>query len=206
MVVVENRTFQKIVKEGQPKFQDYTTAKSERGWLMGRIKKCINNGRTEEEFIYREILNMHNHFNPAKEVQVEADQWQGKSSIQVLQDIDKITIIKWQKPSKGEEPKEIFTEVQKDELEALVGSIKHILGHGKTEFKSKELAYQYCTRLDKHWKMLEGDFWKNFFNNRRLHNKFTVTLNGLAELDLIEYKGGSIKVLNKDISLQLILN
>ena len=51
-----------------------------------------------------------------------------------------------------------------------------------------------------------GDFWKNFFNNRPLHNRFTLMLGALDKLELIEYSGGNIKVLNKDISLQLILN
>lgn len=200
MVIYPNTI--KIEKEGNlESFVGKSKAKDFRSWLISRKSLASKRDNLELVFIINEIERAYNHYHKERVARVNAKQWKGKSSIEILKEIDKLIIIKYQKPSADEEPKEIRTEVYKDELDALIYSLKS----SRLEYiPTRELALDYCG-LMKYNEMLSGDFWKNFFNNRPLHNKFTLMLNALQELGFIKYKGGKTKLLDKDLSVQLIL-
>ena len=183
------------------KFSGKTKAKDFRSWVHAKIGLFSKKDNLEMMFIFKEILRAYNHYNPEKKVEVRAKQWKGKSSIEILKELDRLIIIKYQKPSPDEEPKEIRTEANKQELEALIYAIKS----SRLEYiPTKELALDYCGIMNYN-DMLNGEFWKNFFSNRPLHNKFTLMLNALQELGFVEYKGGKTKLLDKDLSIQLVL-
>jgi hypothetical protein len=46
---------------------------------------------------------------------------------------------------------------------------------------------------------------KQFFSDRPTHVKFTLMLNAFQELGLVEYKGGKTKLLEKGLSIQMVL-
>ena len=100
------KQIERIEKQGEPKFTGRTTAKTMRGWIIGRIEKFSKKGNVEYEFLFKEILNAYNKYHPEKKVNVSVESWKGKSSIDIIKDIDKMTVIKYQKPDKESEPKE----------------------------------------------------------------------------------------------------
>jgi hypothetical protein len=154
----------------------------------------------ELEFLMREILNTYNKFHPEKVMKVNDESWKGKSSMNIIKEIDRLIIIKFQKPDKDSKPTEIRTEITKEELSAVIDSLKEM----QEPIKSKILALSYSRKLG-----LEHSGWRTgdnpFFSDRKNHNKFTLILGALAEQGLIEYKRGNIKLLNKQIELQNIL-
>ena len=196
---------EKIEKEGRlNKFSHKTKASDMRGWIQGWISTHARKGNMDMVFVFQEVLKAYNHFEPEKKVEVDVDSWHGKSSFEIIKGIDKLIIVKYQKREKGSEPQEVKTEVHKVELQGLIDSIRFVSKKGIEEMETKDLAFQYCYLMGYN-EMLNGDFWKNFFSNRKLHNKFTLMLGALDKLGLIEYKGGKTKLLNKDISIQLVL-
>jgi hypothetical protein len=196
-----------IEKEGRlNRFSGKTKCKDMRSWITMWIGQHSKRGNLDMVFVFQEVLKAYNYFEPEKVVEVDAKQWKGKSSIEVLKEIDRLIITKYQKETPESEPKEIRTEVSKEELGALIYSIKIMTGNNPTiEVPTNKLAHTYCNKLG-YAEGLATDFWKEFFNNRSLHNKFTIMLNGLQELGFIEYKGGKTRLLNKDISVQLLLD
>ena len=94
-----------IVRLGKEKFIGKTTAKTMRGWIQGRISTFSKKGNAEMEFIFREILNAYNHYHPEKQIEVKVDQWKSNSSFNIIDKVDKIIIVNYQRPTKEEEPK-----------------------------------------------------------------------------------------------------
>ena len=199
MVIKEvKQTIQVIEKKGEDKFRGISKAKSFRGWLNGLIGKYANSGNVEWEFGMREVLNAYNHFNPESIVPVEIKEWHGKSSFEIVRGVDRIVIIKYQKPNRGSEQKRIETEMSGDEIEALISAIKI---HWRGEpIKTSRIALIYSMKLG-----LGHATWKEFFADRKNHNKLTLLLDAFQELGLIRYNGGLTEVLDNNLSIQKIL-
>jgi len=196
----------KIEREGKPIFQGKTTAKSFRSWIENKIGVFSRHNNEEYRQVFQEILRAYNYYEPVKSVEVNALQWKGKSSIEIIRGIDRLIVIKYQKETPESEAKEIRTEINKEELNALVSSIKYLNKNLEDEkgIETRDIAYEYC-KLMNYSDMLNGNLWKNVFSNRPLHNKLTIALNALQELGFTSYKKGVTKLLNKDISVQLVL-
>lgn len=196
-----SRNTETIVSQGKPTILGVKSCKSFRKALQTLIGQNAKKGYTELEFYTRGILELYNKFHPERVTEIEVESWKGKSSIEIIKQLDKLIIIKYQKPSKDEEPIKVRTEISQEELEAMIFAIKN----STEEYTpTKKLALDYCIKMG-YDEMLEGNLWKNFFSNRQLHNRFTLMLDALREEGLIEYKHGKTKLLNKDISIQLIL-
>jgi hypothetical protein len=195
----------KVEREGTVnKFSGQTTAKDFRSWLESRIGIFTKRNNEEYRQVFMEILRAYNHFEPRKEAEVKVDSWHGESSFEILKGIDKLTIIKYQKKVKGEEPSEVRTIISKEELGALIASVRYLCKNEEL-VETKDLAFEYCKILGYN-DLLNGEFWKNFFSFRKLHNKFTLMLGALDKLGFVEYKGGKTRLLNKELNLQLVLD
>jgi len=199
-----NKPIERIEKLGEMnKFTGKTTAKTMRGWIQGRINKFLNQDNLEMVFVFKEILNAYNYYHPETEMNVKVDSWKGKSSIELIKSMDKLTIIKYQRKDKHSEPTQMITEVTKEELNALIEVIKK-LSKDMEVIETKYLAMAYSTALELNhsgWKT--GD--KPFFSDRKTHNKFTLMLGALDKLGFIEYSSGKTKLLNKKLDIQMIL-
>jgi hypothetical protein len=195
----------KVEKEGKPIMNGVEGCKSMNRVFEVLIGKATRLGNEEQRFFLMGLYNKYKQFHPDKILPVEVEGWHGKSSFEIIKDLDRLIIVKYQKKEKGDEPTEVRTEITKEEIGALVDAIKEQSKFSiDTPMETRKIAFRYCVSL-KYNDMLNGDFWKNFFSNRSLHNKFTLMLGALDKLGLIEYKGGKTKLLNKDISLQLVL-
>jgi len=117
---MEARQREVIVKQGEPKVIGVTNAKTFRKALETLLAQQTKRQNIELQFYTQGILNLYNKFHPVQEVQVNASQWKGKSSFEILRGIDRLTIIKYQKEDKDSEPKEVRTIVTKEELEAFI--------------------------------------------------------------------------------------
>jgi len=207
-IEIPTRNTQKIEKKREPIVLGVKNCKSYRKALQTLIGSYYKKGETELEFHTKGLLDLYNKFHQEKQGCIPIEEWKGQSSFQVIKDLDKLTIIKYQRKDKHSQPKEQITKVSKEELTALIDSIKYL---NKEELDSFDIAFQYCLRMDirktpKGKDMFSGDFKEMFYSYRTLHNKFTIMLNALEEENLIEYSAGKVKLLNKNISVQLLLN
>jgi len=172
--IIVKKPIERIEKLGEMnKFTGKTTAKTMRGWIQGRINKFISHNNTEMVFIFQEILNAYNYYHPETELEVKVDSWKGKSSIELIKSMDKLTIIKYQKKDKNSEPKQIITEVNKEELNALIEVIKK-LNEDMETIETKYLSMAYSRALN-----LGHSGWRNG------DKPFTKLLNKKLDIQMI---------------------
>ncbi len=142
--------------------------------IVGRVDKLEKN---ELVIMLRELLNELN-----KENKVIIDGWKGKSLFEYQFIGDKIIVTKFQKPEKGAEPKEVKYEIDQTEYHHIKQIIEYTFEKDNPDkIKSTKLAEEYYNRT-----------WKEIFNDRKVHNRFTIILNVLDKQGLIEYRGGKI--------------
>lgn len=134
----------------------------------------------ELKLISRELLLEYN-----RERKVVIEGWHGKSSFAFKEVGDSIIVTKYQKPERGAEPKEVKTTISFTELKGIYKTIKFLCTNSNLEtLKSKTIAQSFYK-----------ESWKDIFNNRKRHNKFTIILNVLDKKGFIEYRGGRIRLI-----------
>ena len=200
-MILKSKNTPKIEKKGEPIVLGVKGCKSYRKALQTLIGSYYKKGEIELEFHTRGLLNLYNEFHPEKKISVEVKKWKGKSSFELIKELDKLIIIKYQKPEKGMKPIEVRTEVNKQEIQAMINAL---LKYPNEEVKTRYLAIEYSRNLG-----LFHSGWKTginpIFSDRSFHNKYTLLLGALDSLGLVKYLGGKTKLLNKNISIQLIL-
>ena len=195
VIEIKNKTVitDVILSKEELSFEGKTTAKDMRGWIKGRISKYSREKNTEYIFLFQGLLNAYGHFHPEVNLEVEADAWKGHSSFRIIDKIDHIIVVKFQKPDKGEEAKEVQTVIYKNEMKLLVESLLY-LNNGEA-IDSPVLALKFSHRAG-----LGHSGWSNgdnpFFSDRHWHNKFTLMMNVLDKLKMVKYSGGKTTVLN----------
>jgi hypothetical protein len=201
MVIKFQREIETIEREGNI-FENYKSYKSFRTYINSRIVKSINQDNLEMVHLLKGILKIYDNFHPSKDIEVELEKWKGKSSFEIIKGIDKITIIKYQKAAKGEEAKEVRTEVSKEEIIAMIDALKRL--DNNKPIRTDKLAMLWSQMLN-----MNHSGWdygnKPFFSDRSTHNRYTLLLGALDQLGLVIYKKGTTTILNKQISIQLIL-
>lgn len=203
MVIINTNNI-RIERESKlDSFRGKSTAKDFRSWLHTRKALATKRDNLELVFILNEVERAYNKFHPEKIVPVEIEGWKGKSSFEVIKEIDRLIIIKYQKPDKESEPKEVRVEIGRQEIVATIQAIKELSYSGE-DIKTRDLAFSFCKQMNYN-EILNGEFWKNFFSNRPLHNRFTLLLGALDKMQFIKYSGGKTKLLNKNLSIQLVL-
>lgn len=194
----------KVEKQGKVKIPNFSKAGSMRNFINGQLSKYGKSDTPEAlqaTFILTTISKAYNHFHPEITLSTEIDSWKGKSSFQLLQEVDRLIVIKFQKPNKESQAKEIRTEISKEEIIAIIESLNN-LNEGQP-IKSKIIAMDWSNRLGLgHSGFKTGN--KPFFSDRRTHNRFTLLLDALDKLQLIKYLGGIVNINNK-IELQQVL-
>lgn len=143
--------------------------------FVGRVKQK-EFSRNELIIIADELLREYN-----EERKVVIHGWKGKSSFSFEEVGDKIIVTKFQRPEKDAEPKEIKTEISIHALRRLHSFIFLHAQKGFRLMRSRDLAELYY-----------GSVWKDIFNDRARHNKFTIMLNVLEQKGFIEYRGGRV--------------
>jgi len=182
-------------------------AKTFKGWLLGRIKICINQGNYELEQMYRDCLKYYEKFNSKAVVKLEG--WKGKSGIKIIERPNTFHIITYSKAHQDAEVKEITRIITKEEVNRVISSI-NILGE-KTN--TKKIAEMFCKiseiHINKKGNPLfypNGEFeWQHFFSDRFLHTQLNLILRLLDYYGLIKYRAGRIKVIKKTATIQEVL-
>lgn len=192
MVIIESRGREgiiNIVKQGNSKLPDYSKAKSMRGFLQG-MQLRFARGDSPESVQARLIINTlndaYNHFHPKLNGEIEVPTWKGKSSFEVIIELDKWVVVRFQRPAKGEEPVEVRVEIPIVEVNSMGKVINSMMVQEK--LSSKEV-------LEMFYKVMGWDWvsWNHsIFTNRSLHNRLTKLLGAFDSLGLIEYKGGKV--------------
>ena len=148
--------------------------------VVGRIESLE---KQEIRIILRELLR---ELNEEKRITLKG--WKGKSSFEYYREGEEMVVTKYQKPEKGEEPKKINYRISIKEIIEIETMIKYSFKHmnlnskdGKKYIESRDIAEKFY-----------NNSWKNIFNNRKTHNRFTIILNILDKKGIIEYKGGKI--------------
>ncbi len=214
ITTTQTRTNELILKKGRDEYLGFTRASNFRSWINGQLSKYAKDDSREglqAEFVLKSVQKAYNHFHKETELEVSVESWHKKSSFDIIQGVDKITIIKYQKKDKFSEPEQVTTECLREEIEALIKAIKNHCSNNR-EAKTVDLAFDYCLNLGikitPDGNKLFGkdnNFWTYFFSWRNMHNKFTLMLGMLDSLRLISYRGGKIKILDDKLSIQMIL-
>ena len=160
-----------------------SSGKKASGIVLGYIKKLKTGGAPLDytillQQVYKDIFNLETSESFVQE------KWKGKSGIRFIIRPDKVICISHQKFDKGGEPKEVKTEITKDEINKVIKAINNLFdGDELIETRDiGELAY--------------GKSWERVFSSRTQHIKLTKILNYCEYKNLIHYyRSGKIKVL-----------
>jgi len=203
---------EKFIEKQNKLLERASTAKSFKTYLEAQLRviKFHKTDLTHEELVqvFENLIQKYKQFESIGISKI--DSWKGKSSIQIIKKPDKIIVIKYQRPSKGEDPVPFRTEILKYELNAIITCINQI---NKKEIETKKIAEEYCRLLkidrnDNNELLFRGFVfdWDRFFAWRKMHNKLNIILNVLDKEGLISYKGGITKVSEKKLNIQTIFS
>jgi hypothetical protein len=182
-----------LIQKNEALFNGKTTASDMRGWIKGQIQKYSKKDNLEYTMVFQGILNAYNHFHPEVKLELEIDSWKGKSSFEIIDKIDNILVVKYQKPIKDGEPEKQETIFQKREMLLLLECIDYLKDYELIPTSILSMTYSDREELGHTgWKTGE----KPVFCDRKFHNSFTIMLNVLDKLGMIEYKGGITQILN----------
>ena len=182
-----------LIQKNETCFSGKTTASDMRGWIKGQIQKYSKRNNMEYTFVFQEILNAYNHFHPEVKLEIQIDSWKGKSSFEIIDKIDNIVVVKYKKPVKYEEPERQESIINKKEMLLLLECIDYLKDY--ESIPTKVLSMTYSDRADLgHTGWKTGDY--PLFCDRKFHNLFTIMLNVLDKLGMVEYKGGMTRILD----------
>ena len=194
-----NQPIMKVEKTGDyTKFSGKTKAESFKGWLEGKISLFARKDNTEMLFIFQEVLRAYNHYEKVGIAKISS--WKGKSGvIECIRQPDRVIIKRMRKDEPNGVPKEVEVTITKQELNALISALN--FHKDKEWIETKDLAMTYSGILG-----LNHPDWDRFFSDRVEHNKLTSALCFLESENLIKYsRRGKTKILDKDLSIQLVL-
>lgn len=177
-------------------FDKESKAQSFLTWLEARYRLSIANNDTETSIILRSIINKYKYFETNGISYPE--QWQGKSELQLIKKPDKIIAIKYKKQDKDSKPKEIKTEISKEQLNCVITALNQF--RDIQPIKTKYIAKHYS----EHFK-LGHKTWDDFFSDRNTHYFLTIILDVLDKEGLIHYSGGKSKILKNKLDIQMVL-
>lgn len=150
------------------------------GWIISKIKQARNESNKEIVFLLSEIYKKYNEF--LKSERIWLDNWKGKSSIKVIEGLDKFIIITFQKDDQDSFPKEVKREITKEEVNNILKVINQLNKGEPIHTRAiGEMAYK------KDWDLI--------FANRFLHTQLNLILRLLDFKNIIKYRGGLSLVL-----------
>jgi hypothetical protein len=172
--------------------------------LIERIKAdyrlSIKNKNKEMEMYLHELIRFNNKVCTIERVKI--DTWKGKSGITFIEKPDKFIITHYQKKEKGSEPKEIKTELLKEEVNRVIIAINILNSKREKEIGGGSLTPKQIFNLRKIPTREIGetayrkDWDKEIFSNRKLHIKLTFILNLLEIKGYIKYyRSGKTEVI-----------
>lgn len=148
-------------------FKKKGNSKTFSGWLIQQMKKARDNEKPEIVQMLNFIYQKYRGFQESEKVKLES--WKGKSSFRVIEHPEKFIIITFQRTEKNSEPKEVRTEITRQEANEVLLSIQKLnIGDPIPTSKIAEMTY--------------NKNWKSVFSDRETHIKLTKIL------DLLEYK------------------
>jgi hypothetical protein len=197
MIVNSNNI--KIEREGNlESFRGKSTAKSFRSWIASKKGQASKRDNLELVFILNEVERAYNHYEKVGIAKISS--WKGKSGIiECIKQPDRVIIKRMRKEEPNGVPKEVEVTITKQELNALISALN--FHKDKEWIETKDLAMTYSNILG-----LNHPDWGRFFSDRVEHNKLTSALCFLESENLIKYsRRGKTKILEKDLSIQLVL-
>lgn len=163
-----------------------SSGKTASGIILGYMKKFKNLGNVEMTVLFQEIYKQIKALETSEIFRQE--KWKGKSGIKFVEYPNKVICICYQKFEKGEKPKEIKTEITKEEINRVIKCINKLTKQGTIE--TKELA-----------EMVYMKPWGTIFFSRNLHFKLVKILNYLEYKNLITYhRSGKIKAIKESLN------
>lgn len=160
-----------------------SSAKTVKGLLKGKIQIAKNAGNIYLQTIYEDLLNEVERIQPKKTYEMVSG-WKGKSDLIIYQGLDEnIFMTSHEKNKETGEVKEITTEVDKENINALLKVIRTLpLG-------VKYSCYDIVNLMGYDWK---NDVWKN--RTSVYFPKYYFPCKFLESIKVIQYFGrGSIK-------------
>lgn len=179
--------------------------KTFRGLLESCLKNTEKDNNHEMTVFIKWLIEEYDKHERVKEIPIES--WRGKSSLEIIWSPTKVVAIKWRKPNKDSEAKQIRTEINKAELISMVNAVRATnFGFAiETKFVAGEYFKSLNITSDEKGNELydeNGGFkWDVLFNWRSMHNKITIILDVLDEEGFIHYSGGKIQIVNEGFDI-----
>lgn len=208
---VNSRQIQKIEIQGKPKMLGVSNCKNMRKVFEVVIGQQYKKGNIENEYLVRGLYEQYKKFHREIKVETNLPKLKGRSSLEIIKDIDKWTIITYQK-NDDQESQEVKTTATKEELTAMIESIKNLSREMKW-IPTRKLAPRFLlklgiTKTPKGVDLFQKDFntWDLLYSWRSMHNKITRILDAFRDEGIIDYtRSGQTKLLNQNISIQTLL-
>lgn len=169
-----------------------SNAKTPSGLVLSYAKKSREKGDLEMALLLQEIYKKVRDIEISEKVRLES--WKGKSGIKVIVMPDKFIIIRHQKIEKGEKPKEIRSEVSRQEVNKVIWAINEL---AKTfdKIPTSKIAEKVYRKK-----------WGNVFSTRPEHITLTHILNILEYYGIIHYfRSGYTTILKEIRNIQVVL-
>ena len=164
-------------------FQKKPNVKTQSGIVLHYARQFKEKKNFEYAMLLQEIYKKVRDLETSEKF--KANQWRGKSGVSYQENPDFVIAIRYQKADIGEEPKEIRTELTKNDINRVIWAIN--------QFKDKKVI-ETSEIAEKVYSMI----WKDIFSDRKKHTKIVEIFNFLEYKKQIKYyRSGKIEVLNQ---------
>lgn len=169
-----------------------SSAKTSSGIVLGYLKKLKNiplDYKIMLQEMYKEIKNLE------VSEKIRIDSWKGKDKIKIWIKPNSVIIERHQRKEPGEKPKEVKSEVTKEEINLVINSLNKLKERFNNKIPTRDIAeYIYNKK------------WDNVFSDRPEHIKLVDILNVLDYYKIIHYyRSGSSSILNNCLDIQEVL-
>lgn len=171
-------------------FRKRGNSKTYKNYLIQKIKEARQQGNLEVCLLIQHFYQKYLEFESCEKVRLEC--WKGKSSFKIIRKPKSFIVVKYQRPDKYSEPKEVRREIEVQEINWVLKCISD-LNNGE-RIKTREIAEK-----------VYGKKWKEIFADRYLHTQLNYILNIIHYYKLIDYRGGYTLVLNNVREIQNLL-
>jgi len=161
-------------------FKKHGNSKTYSGYLIQKMKEAGKEGNKEMVFLLNHLWQKYTEFQKSERIWL--DSWKGKSSIKVIEGIEKFIVITFQKEDQDSAPKEVKREIPFEEVNLILRTISTL--NKKEPIPTRaigEMAYK------KDWDVI--------FADRYLHTQLNLILRILDFKKIIKYRGGRSLVL-----------
>lgn len=154
--------------------------------LISKIKDARKNDNLETAIFLQEIYYIYKSYEKSEEILISS--WKGKDKVKIFIEPDRIILIKHKKVEPGEVPKEIKSEIYKEDVNKVISAINKLKESFNNKIPTSEIA-----------EIVYNKKWKDIFSNRQEHIMLVDILNILSHYEIIHYYRAGYSTVLKNV-------